>query len=247
MKTSQDFKINSLETLKGKWLIAVAVSFVASLLGATNLNKFGININFDVKNKSGSIYMMDNELIALDKIFSPEFLTILTGIIGITLIIGLVMSVAYFILGSVVGVGYAKFRLNLVDNKEASFGNLFEFFPFFKTIVVAELLKTLYIFLCTLALFIPGIIASLNYEMTEFILAENPELTAKEALEKSKEMMYGNRWRFFKLQLSFLGWMILSVLTLRIGTLWLTPYSKTAEAAFYRDLKGIEHVDYYTF
>ena len=87
---------------------------------------------------------------------------------------------------------------------------------------------------------IPGIIASYSYAMTDYILAENPELTAKEAIERSKDMMEGNRWRLFCLEISFVGWGILSLLTLGIGSLWLTPYMEASMAAFYREVSGTE-------
>ena len=89
-------------------------------------------------------------------------------------------------------------------------------------------------------LVVPGVIATYSYAMTDFILADNPELTATEALNKSKEMMIGNRWRLFCLQFSFIGWGILASLTFGIGNLFLTPYTETAVAAFYREVSGTE-------
>ena len=77
-----------------------------------------------------------------------------------------------------------------------------------------------------------------------FILgsAENPELTASEAIERSKQMMSGNRWRLFCLQFSFIGWDLLSaLLTFGIGSLWITPYKQAATAAFYREISGTEY------
>ena len=74
--------------------------------------------------------------------------------------------------------------------------------------------------------------------MTKYILAEQPELTAQEALARSKELMYGNRWRLFCLQVSFVGWALASALTMGIGVLWLVPYMETATAAFYREITG---------
>ena len=89
---------------------------------------------------------------------------------------------------------------------------------------------------------IPGIIASYSYAMTPYILAEHPELKAREAMQKSKEMMDGHRWRFFCLQMSFFGWALLSILTLCIGLLWLVPYEYAAYAAFYREVSGTERI-----
>ena len=88
---------------------------------------------------------------------------------------------------------------------------------------------------------ITGIIAGYSYAMTSYILAENPELTASEAIERSKQMMSGNRWRLFCVQISFIGWEILSaLLTFGIGGLWITPYKQAATAAFYREISGTE-------
>ena len=74
------------------------------------------------------------------------------------------------------------------------------------------------------------------YSMSGFIMAENPEMTAKEAMQVSEKMMAGNKWRLFCLQFSFIGWQILCILSLGIGFLWLTPYMNAATAAFYDEI-----------
>lgn len=96
---------------------------------------------------------------------------------------------------------------------------------------------TVKIFLWTLLLIVPGIIKSLSYAMTPYITVEHPELSATEAINESKKMMNGNKWRLFVLELSFIGWILLAFLTLGIGFLWLTPYMQTTFAAFYNDVK----------
>lgn len=174
-------------------------------------------------------------------------LDLLTGFIvgSATFIIlaAVVMAVVYFILGSVVGVGYSRFNLDLVDRqKEPEIGTLFGYFKFWKTTAAASFLQGLYVFLWSLLFIIPGIVAGYSYAMTDCILAEHPELTAGEAIEQSKAMMYGNRFRQFCLQFSFVGWDLLCALTLGIGNLWLRPYKQAAEAAFYRDISGTEFV-----
>ena len=98
----------------------------------------------------------------------------------------------------------------------------------------------LYSFLWSLLLVIPGIYASYGYAMTSYILAENPDLTAREAISRSKQLMDGHRLDLFILQLSFIGWAILSALTLGIGSLWLNPYTEAATAAFYRNLTAAQ-------
>ena len=72
--------------------------------------------------------------------------------------------------------------------------------------------------------------------MAGFIMSENPEISAKGAMEMSMKMMNGNKFRLFCLRLSFIGWFILGILTLGIGLLWIIPYMNAATAAFYDDV-----------
>ena len=72
--------------------------------------------------------------------------------------------------------------------------------------------------------------------MTPFIMAEHPELTVNEAITASRKMMDGHKLDCFLLGLSFIGWNLLSVLTLGILGLWIVPYQNAAYAAFYRDI-----------
>lgn len=99
-------------------------------------------------------------------------------------------------------------------------------------------LTFVYIFLWTLLLIIPGIIKSYSYALTVYISEDNPELTPEECINKSMEMMNGNKWKLFLLDLSFIGWFFLSILTLGIALLWFRPYLETARIYFYEDLKS---------
>ena len=101
-----------------------------------------------------------------------------------------------------------------------------------------KILSTIYIFLWTLLLVIPGILKSYSYALTPYILVEHPEMSANEAIEESMRLMDGHKFDLFYLQLSFIGWAILSILSLGLGFFWLIPYQMTAQAAFYRDIKN---------
>lgn len=105
-------------------------------------------------------------------------------------------------------------------------------------VVWGMVLSTIYIFLWTLLLIIPGIIKSYSYALTPYILVEHPEMSANEAIEESMRLMDGHKFDLFYLQLSFIGWAILSILSLGLGFFWLIPYQMTAQAAFYRDIKN---------
>ena len=100
------------------------------------------------------------------------------------------------------------------------------------------LLVAVYTFAWMLLLIIPGIIKSFAYALTPFILTDKPELSANEAIELSMKMMDGHKLDLFILYLSFIGWYLLSILTLCIGMLWVMPYMYTTMAAFYEDVKA---------
>ena len=102
----------------------------------------------------------------------------------------------------------------------------------------ALFLVNLFTFLWTLLLIIPGIIKAFSYALTPYILLDEPELTARQAITRSCEIMEGRRWKLFCLYLSFIGWGILSLLTFGIGFLWLAPYMNASIAAFYEDARA---------
>ncbi|WP_458407778.1 DUF975 family protein [Anaerotignum sp.] len=249
MKLAADFRREAREALRGKWFIAVLVGLAAAVLGATG-NGFGFNFETNGDMKQVNVTFADATIYSAgttrpDSMASEYFLT---GAVSYVLVIALVLMVVHFILGSIVTVGYAKFNLDLVDGEEGKAGTLFDYFPHWKTMVKAWLLQSIYILGWTLLFIIPGIVAAYRYAMTSCILAENPEMTASEAIDRSKELMDGNKWRLFCLNFSFIGWSILCGFTLGIGNLWLTPYEQAANAAFYRDitrpLAGEEHEIY---
>lgn len=245
MKIAEDFRRIARNALTNKWLIAVAVGIVASILGGISSNGPEFKVNIDGSNISMNFNMAGQTIYSTGTNggINSEIGAFVLASLPIIIVAALFMAVIYFVLGSFVGVGYAKFNLNLVDKKNAAFENLFEYFSHWKTTIIARLLRALYVFLWSLLFIIPGIVAGFSYAMTDYILAETPELTADEAITQSKTMMYGNRFRFFCLQFSFIGWGILATLAFGIGHLWLTPYKQAAYAAFYREVSGTEYYE----
>lgn len=102
----------------------------------------------------------------------------------------------------------------------------------------ALFLVNLFTFLWALLLIIPGIMKAFSYALTPYIIMDEPELTARQAITRSCEIMEGRRWKLFCLYLSFIGWGILSLLTFGIGFLWLVPYMNASIAAFYEDARA---------
>lgn len=99
------------------------------------------------------------------------------------------------------------------------------------------LLKSLYLFLWSLLLFIPGIIMNYAYSMAFYLAIEDDKLSVSDALKVSKAMMRGHKWELFCLDLSFIGWALLSVLTCGILFIWVVPYIEASKVAFYDNLK----------
>ncbi len=142
------------------------------------------------------------------------------------------------IIGGPYLLGYSIFFLSLSRKQNPRLAQLFEGFYHFADALVAYLLMTLFIILWTLLFIIPGVVASLSYSQTFFILADNPQLKGSEALRESRAMMKGNRWKLFCLFWRFFGWFLLGILSLGIGFLWIFPYLATTMTHFYNDLKG---------
>lgn len=86
--------------------------------------------------------------------------------------------------------------------------------------------------------FVPGIILALCYSQVPFVLKDHPELSAVQAMKKSREMMRGHKFDYFWLSLSFLGWILLACLTLGLALIWLLPYMVQTLAVFYEDVKN---------
>ncbi len=148
-------------------------------------------------------------------------------------------SVLAIIITYPLAYGFAILFLDLFrEGKPIDIGELFDGFKDFGRVWGTLILVAIYTILWTCLLIIPGIVKSYSYALTPFILKDEPELKYNAAIEKSMRMMDGYKMKLFLLDLSFIGWMILSILTLGIGLLFLQPYMNTARAAFYEDLKA---------
>lgn len=155
--------------------------------------------------------------------------------------VGTVLSIIYEVLViSALTLGTSSLYLKITKGEKVSVRTIFSFFSnlnSYKNAIIYYFLTGLYLILWSLLLFIPGIIKSLSYAMTSYILIEEPYLTPSQAITKSRQMMDGYKWKLFCLYLSFAGWVILSIMTVGIGFLWLTPYYQASIAHFYNHIK----------
>ena len=215
--TTSDYRAIAREKLAGNWKVAIIISLIALYLGGLMVNaNVRINISLDDHTKL--------EITSI--LFYPIVVLGLSGIV----------SIVQLIISGVIRQGYAVYLLKQHDGLNPEIGDLFSQFHRFGNGFCLKLLESLFIFLWTLLFIIPGIIASLSYAMAPFIMAENQGMTASEALSASKELMDGHKWELFCLNFSFIGWELLNVLTLGLGSLVLNPYMNAAYAAFYREI-----------
>ena len=135
-------------------------------------------------------------------------------------------------------LGTSIFYLKAIRGGKAEVTDLFQGFRQFPGAFVLLFLQSLFIFLWSLLLVIPGIMKAYSYAMSFYILADHPELSANEAMKRSAEMMKGHRLQLFGLQLSYIGWVILCFFTFGLANLYMMPYMSAAIAGFYLGRSG---------
>lgn len=227
--TSKQFRLIARNDLAGKWLSAILAAAVAFLLGGLiagfsfiPTQKYSIS-SLNMESPTAMLYDLQSQLPK-----TVGFSSTLSGALGL---LG-------FIIGGVVELGYAKYLLMLRDGQQPQVSVLFDYFDVFATGFLQSFLRKLYVFLWSLLLIIPGFVAHYRYAMTPFILAERPELRPSQALRLSSSMMEGYKWQLFCLDLSFIGWFIVSALTRNLGFLAMNPYISQSHAVFYRYLRS---------
>ena len=211
MKTNQEYKNAALAALKGNWAPSVIATIV--LMAFTYLI-IGPYVVMYMLNLNG---------------MTP-------GSAGLSLGVYALYIFGFTFVFSPLNIGYTyAFNSLYMEGDNALTGNTFRFgFRRWGRNVWGMFLVGFFTSLWSLLLIVPGIIKFYAYAMTPYILIDNPELSANQAINLSCKMMKGHKFDLFFLQLSFIGWGILSVFTGGIGLLWLMPYMMSAQAAFYQ-------------
>ena len=258
MKYAADFRADARDALRGRWPIAILTGFIASLIGANIATSGGGSSNSN--NDSSGAVIRDFQ--------ATEFWLQYRTLVITAIVILVIWVIITIVIGGAGKLGYATFNLKLVDNKDVALADLFSQFHRLGDGFCMNFLMGLYTLLWTLLFIIPGLIKTYSYAMTPYILAENPGMTATDAITESRRIMDGNKWRLFCLGFSFIGWgllcaaptlialFIVSRIAIEtqslaallwiipasipsfIGSLFLTPYQEAAWAAFYRDVSG---------
>ncbi|MBQ9736628.1 MAG: DUF975 family protein [Clostridia bacterium] len=150
-------------------------------------------------------------------------------------------AIVAFLVEGFLMYGMAKILLSLArGGREIKIEDLFSGTKNIGDLILLSLLKNLFVVLWTLipiaGIFL-GIIKQLSYSMVYFIKHDHPEYDWQRCLDESRHMMYGNKWRLFCLNFSFIGWMLLGALCFGVGTLWAQAYMLTAQACFYEEIR----------
>lgn len=170
---------------------------------------------------------------------SPRMKMLLAVVLAVGMFVGVLFTMALLVLkifvGNVLMVGGCHFFiLNRTEKPRMK-----ELLAYFKSgrygnITLIMFLRSLYITLWTLLCFIPGVIKSYEYRMVPYILAENPDMDRRTAFDLSRRMMDGEKWNAFMLDLSFIGWYLLSAITCGIvGVFYVQPYVEATNTELY--------------
>lgn len=149
---------------------------------------------------------------------------------------GSLISFAITLMLSVIGAGYSYYSLRVSRGEEAGFGELFDGFGIFFKVVFLEIVMGIFIGLWSLLFVIPGIIAAYRYSFALYILLDDPDKGIMECISESKEMTYGYKGQLFVLDLSFIGWNLLTAIP--FVSLYVTPYTNVTRANYYNELSG---------
>lgn len=209
MRKSQEYRNSALASLKGKWAPSVV---------CTIFYMFAV-----------AVYLLPSYFM------NPHDMR--PGVLLVCFVLSLFLGL-FVINPLTVGFLNAFNRLHLSGDENLT-GNMLKisFGKLFRN-VMGMFLMCLFAFLWTLLFIVPGVVKSFAYVLTPYILEDNPEISANQAINLSCRMMKGHKFELFLLMLSFIGWILVGILTLGVGYLWLIPYMYTAMAAFYQDVKA---------
>ncbi len=152
---------------------------------------------------------LSNSSVLTDSSVNAMMQEIFSGLAGGMAMWAILASLIVAFYSMVVGVGYSAFILHRMRGEESSYNDLFSYFYLAAKIIWLEVLKFIFIYLWSLLFIFPGYIAYYRYRMAEYILIDDPDISALEAIRRSKRMMVGRKFELWFIDLTFIGWQIL--------------------------------------
>lgn len=228
MWTRQMLKINAKQLFQKNYWVCVGVAFILSVLG-TGGGFNGVNISYKYTHTQGQY-----EYNVFDYIPAIPAAAVMVMLLLSLFLVAAGIAFYVFVVNVIEVGGTLFFIWNRTGMPPA--GTIFAGFRsgHYKNIVKTMFLKDLYVFLWSLLLIIPGIIKSYEYFMVPYILAENPGMDSEDVFALSRRMMDGEKWDTFVLNLSFLGWELLSAFTCgMVGIFYVNPYCRATYTELY--------------
>lgn len=231
MWTREELKMRAKEVLKRSYWKALLVSFIVSIAAGEGGNIF----SWRMGNRDGGNLTSFYRAFDLD----PR---VLVTMLWIAVTAGLAIFTAGMAFAILVGfpleVGARRFFISLTayDTEINALGYAFKNGRYMN-IIKTMFFKNLFIFLWSLLFIIPGIIKGYAYSMVPYILADNPQIDYKRALELSEQMTMGEKANIWVLDLSFIGWYLLGALACGIGIIFVHPYVNATKAELYITLR----------
>jgi len=149
---------------------------------------------------------------------------------------GALLSSIIEIVSVIMSFGFMIYALTIARDYPAGFGTLFDGFGMFLKVIWMNIRMGIVIFLWSMLLFVPGIIAAYSYRQTAYLLMDHPDWTVKQCMRESKRLMEGHKFDLFFLDLSFIGWIALTIIP--FVSVYVLPYTETTYAIFYNQLIG---------
>lgn len=227
----QEIKFKSKMTIRDSnpKIIYVGLVFVLvlTLIGVLSNN---LSISYDDQQRALNYIAMGNTTAAM-RVYEtamPSF--------GESLII-----FALEIVGDIFSLGFIIFLLNSIRRAAPVWGNLLDGFGMVWRFIALSILEWIFVFLWSLLLVVPGIIASYRYRMAVYLLIDHPEMSPMDCIRESKRMMTGHKGELFVLDLSFIGWNLLCNIPFvgYAAMIWVVPYTETVYAMYYDTLHGL--------
>ncbi len=236
MWTREELKLNAKASLNRNYWPAILVGLIISILGGGG----GFGSSFSNTSSSEDIRSSFDGITSVE---ASVLIAVLVAILAASFILILIgISFSVFVSNPLFIGCYRFFAVNNQSDKNASLNTLG--FGFrnkrYGNVVQIMFFRGLFTWLWSLLLIIPGIIKGYEYRMIPYLLAENPNMDRQAAFAASREMMTGEKWNAFVLDLSFLGWILLSIVTCGILALfYVNPYIQFTNAGLYLKLREI--------
>jgi hypothetical protein len=230
MWTRAELKENAKKYFKFNYWKMVLVALILTVIGGGSGTSYNYQRHYNAGSGGSASIQLQN---------MSNYLAAFAAVFSVLVIIGIILGIFVF---APLKIGAQRFFV-VSHYQKAEMGEVgFAFTHSYMNVVKIMFLKGLYTYLWSLLLVIPGIVKAYEYRMIPYILAEHPDIDSREAFAVSKQMMTGNKWDAFVLDLSFIGWMILSGITFGIvGIFWVNPYYDMTCAELYVALKEITY------